>query len=71
MDDKARRIKRRGALALGVAAVMISALGLGGPLMLATTGDAEPLLAWYPLGWAIAIGALLVWLRSWRASHRG
>ncbi|MGF1660458.1 MAG: hypothetical protein ACFCUS_13605 [Rubrimonas sp.] len=71
MDERARRLKRRGGIALGVAAVMISALGLAGPLMLATTGDPEPVLAWYPLGWAVAIGAILVWLRSWRASHRG
>lgn len=71
MDERARRIKRRGAIALGVAAVMISVLGLAGPLMLATTGDAEAVLAWYPLGWAVAIAAIFVWFRSWRASHRG
>lgn len=73
MDDdaaRAARIKRRGTLALLLAAAMVSVLGLAGPLMLATTGDPAPVLAWYPLGWAIAIGAGLYWLSAWRASRR-
>ncbi len=69
MAKKAERIKRRGTIALVIAAIMISALGLAGPLMLAITGDPSPVLPYYPFGWAIAIGAWLVWLFSWRASR--
>lgn len=70
-DEQARRIRARGLLGLLVAAVAISALGLGGPLMLVATGDPSPVLPWYPLGWAIAIGGWLYWLWSWRAAKKG
>ncbi len=70
-EDEARRTRARGAAGLAVSAVAITALGLGGPLMLVATGDPSPVLPYYPFGWAIAIGGWLYWLRSWRAATRG
>lgn len=49
-DDEARRVRRRGAVGLAIAAAAISALGLGGPLMLAFAGDPSPVLPYYPAG---------------------
>jgi len=69
-EEKARRLRARGLIGLAVAAVAISALGLGGPLMLVATGDPSPVLPYYPLGWAVAIGGWLYWLLSWRAAGR-
>ncbi len=66
-DMLRRSIRRRGRIALGTAAVAITALSLGGPLMLVLTGDPSPLLPYYPLGWAIAIASWLYWLRCWRS----
>lgn len=72
LQDEARAavLRRRGAVGLGVAAAAVSALGLTGPLLLATTGDPSPALPFYPLGWAVALGGWLYWLRSWRAGRR-
>jgi hypothetical protein len=56
--------RRRGRAALALAAFIVSLLGLGGPVMLATTGDASGVLPWYPLGWAAAILSFLYWLRT-------
>ena len=69
-EEKARRLRARGLIGLAVAAVAISALGLGGPLMLVATGDPSPVLPYYPFGWALAIGGWLYWLLSWRAAGR-
>ncbi|SEA14817.1 hypothetical protein [Rubrimonas cliftonensis] len=69
-EAEAKRVRARGMAGLGVAAVAIAALGLGGPAMLAATGDPSPVLPYYPFGWAIAIGGWLYWLRSWRAARR-
>lgn len=68
--DKARRLRARGLIGLGVAAVAITGLGLAGPLMLVATGDPSPVLPYYPLGWAAAIGGWLYWLFAWRAAGR-
>jgi hypothetical protein len=70
MAEEAARIRRRGRAGLAVAAVAIAALGLGGPLMIAATGDPTPVLPYYPFGWAVAIGGLAWWLASWRAAFR-
>ena len=63
-------MRARGLLGLAVAAVAITGLGLGGPLMLVATGDPSPVLPYYPFGWAVAIGGWLYWLLSWRAAGR-
>jgi hypothetical protein len=68
--EEAARIRRRGRAGLGVAAVAITGLGLGGPVMIATTGDPSPVLPYYPFGWAVAIGGIGYWLASWRAAFR-
>jgi hypothetical protein len=70
-DEQARRIRRSGSAGLAVAAAAITVLGLAGPLMLATRGDAGGVLPFYPFGWAIAIGGWLWWLRARRAAARG
>jgi hypothetical protein len=70
-EDEARRAKRSGMTGLMIAAVAITFLGLAGPLMLALQGDAEGVLGFYPVGWAIAIGGWLWWLRSRRAARGG
>ncbi len=68
--EKARRMRARGLLGLAAAAVAITGLGLGGPLMLVATGDPSPVLPYYPLGWAVAIGGWLYWLFMWRSAGR-
>lgn len=69
-EAEAARVRARGRVGLGVAATSISVLGLAGPLMLLTTGDASPVAPFYPFGWLIAIGGLVYWLRAWRAATR-
>lgn len=69
-DDELRAVRRRGRIGLLVAAAAISALGLGGPVMLVATGDPSPVLPYYPFGWAVAIGGWLFWLTCWRRARR-
>jgi hypothetical protein len=69
-EAEARRMRASGRVGLLVAATMITLLGLGGPVMLAVTGDPSPVLPYYPFGWAAAIGGWLWWLRAWRAGRR-
>ena len=70
MEEEHRRLRRRGRIGLIVTAAMITLLGLGGPIAIAVAGDPSPILAYYPVGWAVAIGGILYWLRAFRAAGK-
>ena len=69
-EQEAAAIRRRGRIGLALTAVMITLLGLGGPVMIAVSGDPSPVLPYYPVGWAVAIGGVIYWLTAWRAARR-
>ena len=69
-QDESARLRARGRIGLRVAAVAFAVLGLGGPVLLAASGDSEVLAPFYPVGWLIVIGGLLFWLRCWRVATR-
>ena len=70
MEDEAGRIRRKGRAGLVVAAVCVTVLGLGGPIMIAVQDDPSPVLPFYPVLWAIAIGGILYWLSAFRRAMR-
>jgi hypothetical protein len=71
MDEvEARAIRKRGGVALALAAIAFAFLGLAGPIALATGRDLSAVLPWYPVGWALAAAGWLYWLRCVRRAGR-
>jgi len=66
-EDEAKTVKARGGRALTVSATAICVMGLAGPVLLVMGRDPDVLYPLYVVGWPLAVGGALYWLRGFRA----
>jgi hypothetical protein len=63
-NDSRNRERRRGSVALGVAAAAFTVIALWGPLVLALGGGMATAMSFAPFLWIVVIGAVAFWIRS-------